>query len=418
MKKLFFSLALAAVAVAGSAQNSALYKAQDLEAKGDMKGALSLIEEALQNPKTTKIAEMYNYAAELYAKMFNPELLKAAQSLPFDTLCFANSLDNSVQYYLKSHEADVKPDAKGKVKSKFVKANHDRVMGMLDFYNYAAVFMNAMGDEKKSLEFFAKYLELPKAPVFSPHETDSIYASKKVAYAQTAKNIAILNYQAKNFPEALKYADMALKDNDDTHDLYIIKMQSCAELGDSAAWLHTLTEAALHDGGTGFMQNLLYYYVNKGDLNEAVRVADDLVARSPENKSAWYMKGCVDLNMARKYAEARESFEKALSMDPNFLEANVNMANAYINEVVARKQNGEFKYVGTGKTITKSQMPAYQKELNEVKDYYRKALPYMEKARELSPDHSSTWAYSLQMIYSNLEMKDKLAEIEAVIAHK
>lgn len=416
MKKVLFSISLLCVSVIGFAQNSMLFKAQDAVAAGKLDDALNMIQTALENPKTTKIADLYNLAGEIHAQKLNPELISASRNQPFDTLSFCTNLDLAMDFYIKSHKADVTPDKKGKVKPKFLKANHDRVLSMIDYYNYAAVFAHGIGKQDLSLEYFAKYLDMPNCPVFSEHEKDSILQVKKIAYLQTAKNMAILHYQKKNHAEALKYSTIALEDTTGLHDLFIIKMQSHLALGDSAAWLNTLKEAADRTGEFGFMQNILHHYVTKNDLAGAQKMADDMVTSEPNSKNSWYMKGCVDLNMTKNYPAARESFKKALEIDPNFVEANTNMAYTYINEIVTKKQNGEFKYIGTGKTITMKQKPAYDKELAFVKKYYQDALPYMLKVRELRPDAPKEWAYVLQMIYENLLMKKEKQEIDAVIS--
>lgn len=57
---------------------------------------------------------MYNMAAELQAQIFNPELMKAAQGVPFDTTLFVTTLDKMVDYYTKSHEADITPDKRAR----------------------------------------------------------------------------------------------------------------------------------------------------------------------------------------------------------------------------------------------------------------------------------------------------------------
>ena len=378
MKKIILTLTFGVICGSTLAQNNAIYKAQTLTEKGDLQGAAAVFEEALKNPKTTKFAEMYHKAAEVNAQIFNPELIKASQGVPFDTLLFVNSLDKMVDYYTRSHEADIKPDEKGRVKSKFVAANHGRMLSMLDYYNYAAIFMNQNGNIEKSTELFEKYLALPK----------------------------------KKWDKSITYADQALSsDTLSMRDLYIIKMQSYVEKGDSVMWLKTLTEAVSRTESANFMQNLLYYYVSHNDL----AAAEKMVAASPNNKIAWYMKGCVELNMKKDYQAAKESFEKALSYDPDFLEANVNMASAYINQIVADKLAGKFKYVGTNKAVYKKDESAYNKELSTIKSYYQKALPYMEKARALAPNQPKVWAYTLQMIYENLQMKAEKAEIDAVI---
>ena len=147
-----------------------------------MDDALSMIETALVNPKTTKIADLYNLAAEIHAMKLNPELMNAAKNLPFDTIKFCTNLDKAMSFYQKSHEADVAPDKKGKVKPRFLKLNHDRILSMIDYYNYAAVFANNMGNQDLSLDYFAKYLDMPNSPVFSATEKDSLMQVKKVQF--------------------------------------------------------------------------------------------------------------------------------------------------------------------------------------------------------------------------------------------
>lgn len=409
------TLALGLVCGSAFSQNNAIYKADALQQKGDIQGAATILEEALKNPKTTKFAEMYHKAAELNAQMFNPELVKAAQGLPFDTAAFVDRLDKMVDYYTRSHEADTKPDAKGRVNAKFVAQNHARLMSVLDYYNYAAVFMNQNGNAAKSMELFEKYYALPKNPIFSQSETDSIYASKRVAYNQTTVNLALLNYNMKNWDKVIAFADEALKDTLSTNDMFIIKMQAYSEKGDSTSWLKTLTDAVARTENVNFMQNLLYYYMSHNDLAAAEKMSNDMVAASPGSKAAWYMKGCVELNMKKDFVAAENSFGKALAIDPDFVEANVNMATCYINQVVADKLAGKFKYVGTNKTVYQKDVAAYNKELATIKGYYEKALPHMEKVRALVPNKPAEWAYTLQMIYSNLDMKDKLAEIDEII---
>ena len=421
MKKTVYSVvcSVALLLMGGSAfaQNSVIPRVNAMIAKGELKESAVLLEEALKNPKTTKFAQMYNLAGEVQAQIFNPELMNAAQGLPFDTLVLCDGIDKAISYYVNSHKADVTPDAKGRVKPKFIEANHGRLKAMIDYYNYAAVFMNGMGDKQRSMDYFKKYLDLPECGVFSDAEKDSIYAAKKEAYTQTAQNLAVLNYQEKNHDDALRFAQMALKDGEPTRDLYIICMQSHLGKQDSAAWLGCLKEAVERTSDVGFMQNLLYYYVNKNDVDAATAMANDMITNAPDNKASWYIKGCVDLNLKKDYAAAREAFNKSLELDPNFIDANVNMAYCYMNEVRANLMDGKYKYAGTSSTnITgKEAVEAYKKELAEIQDYYKNAKTYMERVRLLNPDQPKQWAYALQMIYENLQMKDKKAEIDAII---
>lgn len=409
MKKSIFTIALTLCASFACAQNSAFYKAESLEQKGELEEAAKVLEEALTNPKTTKLAQMYNKAGSVQAKIFNPELLKAAQGYPFDTAKFIAALDKSVTYYTKSHEADVAPDEKGRVKPKFVEDNHNMLHNMLVYYNYAAMFAYANEDYLKSRELFQKYIMLPTNPVFSKEETDSIYEANRKDYSQAAFNVTMLNYKAKDWDAVIKSADIALKDTLGLNDLYIMKCQAYLEKGDSASWLNTLKEAVTKvENNPNFAQNLLYYYVSNEKTAEAEAMAADLIHKSPDSKQAWYMKGCVDLNMKKDFPAAREAFQKALDIEPGFVEANINMAVSYINEVIDRKNKNEY-------CLDKQNVKQYNADIDKMRAFYEKARPYYEKVRELIPDQPRKWAAALQQIYSNLGMKAQADEMDAIL---
>ena len=274
-----------------------------------------------------------------------------------------------------------------------------------------------MGNTDESVKYFEKFMQLPQNPIFNDAQRDTIYQANKKVYMQAAQNLARIHYTNKNWGKAVEYANMAMKSDDNKRDMYIIKMNSLKESGDSTGYMNALKEAAFESGDPIFMQNLLYTYMTAENVTEAEAVANEFVTKDPNNKSAWYMKGCIYLNMKKEYAPARECFQKALDIDPNFLEANTNMAYTYTNEIYQRKQSGEFKWVGTGKNFIKGSKDekVYNKELAIVHDYYNKALPYMLKVRELAPDQPKEWVYVLQMIYENLNMKTERAEMDAII---
>ncbi len=411
MRKLFIAALMTVCAGTISAQNNAIYKAEALAAEQKFNEAATLLEAALSNPKTTKFAQMYNLAGKVQGNIFNPELMKAAQGMPLDTAIFINAMDKAIYYYTKSHEADVAPDAKGRVKPKFVAENFRMINSMIDYYNYAAMFAYANRDFKASRELFQKYIALPKNPVFSQAQTDSIYAEKRKDYSQAAFNVALLSYNAKEWKDVLTAVDVALEDTLNMVDLYKMKAQANIELGDSAAWLNTLKEAvAKVKNSSAFSQNLLYYYVEKGDVTEAEAMADQLIQTDPSNKMAWYMKGCVELNVKKDFEKARECLQKAIDLDPSFVEANYNIGVSYINEVIARRDKGEF-------CLDKSKVKEYNASIDKMRVFYEKARPYYERVKELLPDQPRKWAPALQQVYSNLNMKAEADAMDALLQY-
>ena len=438
MKRLLLGAALLLVAGSAAAQNNAYWKVQDKMKKADNllqandePGAFVLyneadatLEAALANPKTTAFAKLYSLGGQLHQKMFSPELNRAAQQLPFDTLAFCTHLDKSVIYFTKSVEENNKPNKKGEVAPEQTIATMNKLYltQMMDYYNYAGMFMNAMGNKAKSQEYFQKYLDFPKNPVFTQQECDSIYRVKAANYQQTRFNLAYLAYQQKDWQAVVRSCDEALKDTASLHDYYQMKLAALGEMKDTAAWVSTLAEAAQRTGATTFSQNLLYYYMQNHKTAEAEQLAQSMVTANPNNKNAWFMKGAIELNIKRQYDEAIASFEKALAIDPDFADALYNIGAAYINKAYELIQSGKFEYVGTGKRIAgkgeagyAKAKAIYDKELAEVRAIYQGALGYLEHLRELMPDNPKRWASPLQQVYSNLGEKDKAKEMDALL---
>jgi tetratricopeptide (TPR) repeat protein len=135
-------------------------------------------------------------------------------------------------------------------------------------------------------------------------------------------------------------------------------------------------------------------------------MADQLVQTAPKNKMSWYARGCVNMNTFKKYAEAREDFDKAIALDENFVEALYNKGVSYVNELISLHLT----------TDTKSK--DYQKTLEQARTYYKEAQPLFEKVRELAPSRKDLWAENLRSIYYNLDMKDKAKEMETILNTK
>ena len=92
MKNRIYTLMALAVAVTCAyGQNMAIYKAQAKIDENKLKEAEEIITPALTNPKTTKLAEMYNLAGSIQIRFLQPELIKAAQQQPCDTALFVSS---------------------------------------------------------------------------------------------------------------------------------------------------------------------------------------------------------------------------------------------------------------------------------------------------------------------------------------
>lgn len=415
MKKLLLIAMLLAPMASAFAQNSAIYKADEKINEGKLDEAAAIIEASLTSGKTKNLAGAYNIAGTVYGKILQGEIAKAAGHQPLDTAKFVSALDKSMTYFQKSFELDNTPDEKGKIKAKYgakaeapFQSNYKMITQMMSYYAYAGQFLFSNGDKKGAYQYFEKYINMPKSKVFTKKQTDSIYEKNAHEYRQIAYFTCMLGYEMKDYDAALKHIDYAMQDTAQVmlHDLYFIKSQSLLQKKDTAKWVTCVTEAISKlPSESQYVQNLLYYYNIKHLDDEAVKTAESLIAAAPQNKNAWYSAGCIYLNTKKNFDKARECFTKAIELDPKFADPQYNMGVSYINEVISKKDQ----------FVTDPRNPKYKTDVEKVRDYYRKALTYFEKTRELVPEQPKVWALSLKNVYYNLEMKDKEKEIDEVL---
>lgn len=427
MKKTLSLIVLAAFSLVGIAQNNVVYKADNLLQQNKPAEALEILKTSFNNPKTTKFGEIYNKAGRCSALLFNPELMKAAKQQPLDTAKFIQYLDDMVNYYTKSYVAEHTPNEKGKLpKPEFSADDTKMLYDFRDYFFYAGIFLNSNGNKSGAYDYFGRHLAFPDNPALES-KRDSMLTTMATNYAQTTYYRAMLANELKDYTGVLSNVEAAFKfkksDLDSAkvsiRDLYIMKLQAIMEGShDTIAYVNALKDAIMNlDDNTSFMESLISIYYQNNDVKAAEQTAQEIIAKNPGSKSAWYIKGCVDLNLKRDYEGARKDFDEVLKIDPNFIEANANMAYSYINDVISKKQSGRYKYAGGNLSRVKGQkaVELYNKELKEIKSYYEKAQPYMEKVRALAPDRVKIWAPSLQQIYFNLGRKAEANQMDDIL---
>ena len=426
MKKIFSFAAVAACSMVSMAQNSVISKAAFLQEQNKTAEALEVLKSSFDNPKTTKFAEIYNQAGKLVSTQFNPELMKAAQNEPLDTAKFISSLNEMVDFFTKSYVAEHTPDAKGKMpKVKFSPENTRVLLGCQDYFFYAGIFLNQNRDKAGAYEYFNKHLQFVNNPALAD-KRDSLIQAKAQNYAQANYYCSMLAYEMKKWDEVLRQTQELLPKKEllaeakiPVRDLYLMRFEAnLTGKKDTLAYVNDLKHAIDNiEDNQAFMESLVAVYNEKNDVKSAEETANEMVAKNPQSKSAWFIKGYVDMNLKHDYATARNAFDKALELDPNYLEAMANKAYCYINEVVTKRQNGGYKYAGSNLDRVKGQkaVDLYNKELKEIRGYFEKALPLMEKVRELAPERSRLWASALEQIYSNLNQKAKAEEMENIM---
>lgn len=396
-------MALLLVAGFTFAQEKAVKEAKKIASAvtPDFAKADELINQALTNPETKDQAETWNVAGFIQKRKSEKEMENAYLRKPYDTLQVYNSALNMCKYYFKCDELAQIPNEKGKIKNKYRRANASAMLAERgNLINGGIQFFNE-NKNKEALDFFATYVDMAAHPMFEKEnllQTDTILP--QIAYYASLAAAKIEDY-----PNVLKYAPYAKEDKE--VGKYAMEFISTAlkAQGDTVKWIASLQEGLQkYPDHQFFFGHLIDYYSNNNKYDEAMKFADDMLAKDPNNVFYLYVKGYLYHNM-KDYDKAIEFYKKTIEVDPNYAEAYSNIGLIYCI------QAQEF----SEKSTSDVNDPQYKEDQATLRTYYEKAKPYYEKARELKPDQKDLWGTGLYRVYYNLQMGPEFEEIEKVM---
>ncbi|MFA6457046.1 MAG: tetratricopeptide repeat protein [Bacteroidota bacterium] len=124
-------------------------------------------------------------------------------------------------------------------------------------------------------------------------------------------------------------------------------------------------------------------FINSGRLKEAMVFIGERLKLDPENKMDHYFVGKFAL-IDKNFEEAEKSFQTALRIDPQFVDALLDLGNVYL-------EWGNFEL---------EQAKKANKDLTVEKQYierYKQAIPYLEKFVGQNPDNLRVWDALVQI---------------------
>ena len=424
MKKLLFVAALLIGATSVSfAQEKAVKEAKKI-ANGttpDCAKAEELINQALVNPETKDVAETWNVAGFIQRRRSEEEMKNAYLRKPYDTLQVYNSALNMCRYFFKCDELAQIPNEKGKIKNKYRKSNSATMLnergnlinGGIQYYN-TYLGSEKKEDGQKALDFFGTYVDMAAHPMFEKEnllQTDTILPT--IAYYAS-----MVAARLEDYPSVLKYAPYARDDKEVGKFAMELESTALKAEGDTTKWIASLQEGIRkYPDHQFFFGNLIDYYSNNNKYDEALKFADDMLAKDPNNTFYLYVKGYLYHNMytvlrekdpgqaAASLEKAIEFYQKTTEIDPNYAEAYSNLGLVYC------LQAQDFSEKATADVND----PKYQQDQATLKTFYEKARPCYEKARQLQPEKKELWLNGLYRVYYNLQMGPEFEEIESLM---
>lgn len=414
MKKLMMMAVMVATATSAFAQADVVKQAQKLCDSGNLDEALSTVTPALTNGTSEEKASAWNLLSDIqykiYEKNHQVELENQVKktTTPYDTTAMNKAVVAALEAALKCDEYDQQPNEKGKVKLKYRKANATKWQnGRLLTIN-AGLYLYNHKMTADAVKAWSLYVDSKDSPLFT-----GIDMSNDQYLSQVSYYAGLASYNLKDYANARKYALIAKQDTAQAKEaneiLLFSQKESAKTKEDSLAYLQTIKDLHAENPNEQRYFNLLMDYFSKSTNSEEKNAwLNEEIAKNPNNKMAWALKGESDMN-AQKWDEAIASYKKAIELDPDFVQVIFNTGVCLNSKAIDLKDKLADKKTG-GLTTANA---------NKVKTVLNEALTYMENSRELDPNREKVnWAYPLYQIYYSLKNDAKAAEMEQLLNNK
>lgn len=166
-----------------------------------------------------------------------------------------------------------------------------------------------------------------------------------------------------------------------------------------------LAEArALNPDDTSIAMTEANLYLDANDFVMYKKIVTEILERNPNDADLLYNLGVIASKT--NPSEAETYYQKAIQIKPDYINAYLNLAILKLD--ADKKIIEEMNKLGTSEKDNKR----YEVLKKQRSDMFNAALPYLEKANELSPENEDV-ATTLLNVYGALEMTDKKKALKA-----
>lgn len=385
--------------VASHAQKKELIAAKDqVKAGKDLGKAQASMETLLKDSTNHRNKKIWTTLFDAVRKQYEQGNEKLYLKQAYDTAQLFNLAKQLFVIAERFDSIEMIPGKKGKLEIEFRKA-HGEYLNRIrpNIYNGGAWFLHKQ-KYADAYQFFDLYIECASQPLFHAYQ----YRKKDKNLSTAAYWAVYAGYKMQDSKATLHHSYEALKDT--VHYNYML--QYLAETykldGDTARYVATLKEGfARAPKFPFFFPRLVEYYSDEGKMAAAMEVVDSALTVDADNEAYLFAKSTLLLNQG-SYKDCIAVCDKIISRDSEMAEVYYNAGLAYFNMAVELDKNRQVS----------------RKRTAEMKEYYEKALPYLEKYRSLAPDKADQWALPLYTIYLNLNMGKEFDEIDKLMNTK
>ncbi|MGQ1783901.1 tetratricopeptide repeat protein [Saccharicrinis sp. GN24d3] len=157
-----------------------------------------------------------------------------------------------------------------------------------------------------------------------------------------------------------------------------------------------------------YIKQISYFYYNSRQFDKACAALSTALENNPNDLNSLYLYGS-SLERLKKYDEASDALLQIMKLDESNTKAVKKLGIVYFKKTdnLLQKETKRYEAIAKPSRVDYSNTV---KKLDQIKEGYKKALPYLEKAYETSPN-DKTIASCLKVVYKRLKMDDKAVQL-------
>ena len=388
-----FSFFCVAMAVA---QKKEISVAKDqVKAGSNLAQAQTSMEKLLKDSVNHRNKKIWNLLYESVRKQYEQGNEKLYLKQSYDTATLFNLTKKLFVIAQGMDSIEVLLDSKGHVKIEFRKSHSEYLSQIRPNLYSGGLWFIRKQKYRDAYQMLDQYLHCASIPLFA----SNAYRQNDPKMPVAAYWAVFCGYKMKDAKATLHHSYEALKDT--AH--YDYMLQYLAETykleKDTVRYLNSLKEGFEHSPKFPFFfPRLVEFYAGQNQLDSAMNVIDKALAMDADNKTYLFAKSTILLNQG-KNKECIDVCDKLLAMKDSLPDIYYNAGLAYFNMAVTLDKNTQIS----------------RKKHDEINDYYKKAMPYLEQYRKMQPDEVAKWSLPLYTVYLNLNKGKEFDEIDQII---